>query len=62
MFMASMDLWDIVDKSKKILHSNTNFKVRKQYQKHMKKAMSIIGLNLMNKLRHIQSGKKQLDV
>ena len=51
-----MDLWDIMDKSEKPLPSNADSKVLKDYQRRVKKAMSIIGLNLAdNQLSHIKS-------
>jgi hypothetical protein len=54
MILASIDLWDIVDGSDKASPSNTDPKVFKEYQRHVKnvkkakKAMSIINLNLMD--------------
>ena len=58
MLLASMDLYDIVDKHKKPLPFNTNPNLMKKYQRHVKKAMSIIGLNLAdNQLVHIKSCK-----
>ena len=40
MVLASMDLWDTVDGSKKAPPSNANPKVLKDYQKHVKKLCS----------------------
>ena len=58
MLLASMDLWNIVDRSKEILPSNVDPNVKKAYQRHVKKAMSIMGLNLVdNQLIHIKSCK-----
>jgi hypothetical protein len=58
MALASVDLWDIVDGSKKAPPSNLDPKVLREYQKRVKKAMSIIVLNLGdNQLAHIISCK-----
>lgn len=38
-----MDLWDIVDGSEETPPSNTDPKVKKDYQRRIKKAMFIIG-------------------
>ena len=58
MLLAFMDLWDIVDKSEEAPPSNADPKVLKEYQRCVKKAMSIIGLNLVdNQLAHIKSCK-----
>ena len=58
MLLVSMDLWDIVDKYKKASPSNAYLKVKKDYQRHAKKVMFIIGLNLAdNQLTHIKSCK-----
>ena len=46
MLLASMDLWDIVDGSEEASPSNADPKVLKEYQRRIKKAMSIITLNL----------------
>ena len=46
MLLSFMDLWDIVDGSKEPPPSNADSKVLKEYQKCVKKVMSIIGLNL----------------
>ena len=43
MVFVFMNLWDIVDGSEKTLSSNTDPKVLKEYQRHVKKAMFIIG-------------------
>ena len=54
MVLASMDLWDIVDEYEKAPLFNVNPKVLKEYQRYIMKAMSIIGLNLVdNQLTHI---------
>ena len=56
--MAFMDLLDIVDGSKNAPPSKEDPKVLKEYQRCVKKAMSIIGLNLAeNQLVHIKSCK-----
>ncbi len=58
MLLASMDLWDIVDESEEAPSSNADPKVKKEYQRRVKKAMSVIGLNLAdNQLAHIKSCK-----
>ena len=46
MLLASMDLWDIVDGSEELPPSNADLKVLNEYQKCVKNAMFIIGLNL----------------
>ena len=56
MALVSMDLWDIVDGSKKDPPSNANPKVLKKYQRRVKKAMSIIVLNLADdQLAYVKS-------
>ena len=58
MLLASMDLWDIVNGSDEPPPSNVDPKVLKEYQRHVKNAISIIGLNLTdNQLAHIKSCK-----
>ena len=53
-----MDVWDIVDGYEEAPPSSMNSKVLKEYQRHVKKVMSIIGLNLAdNQLAHIKSCK-----
>ena len=53
-----MNLWDIVDGSKEPLPSIANRKVLKEYQRSVKKTMSIIVLNLGdNQLAYIKSCK-----
>jgi hypothetical protein len=53
-----VDLWDIVDGSEKVPPSNADPKVLMEYQRRVKKAMSIIMLNLAdNQLAHIKSCK-----
>ena len=58
MWLAYMDLWDIVDRSEVPSPSNVDPKVLKDYQRHVKKAMFIIGFNLAdNQLAHIKNWK-----
>ena len=47
MVLVSVDLWYIIHGSEKAPHSNADPKVLKEYQRRAKKAMSIIGLNLV---------------
>ena len=62
MLMASMDLWDIVDKSKEPLPSNADPKILNEYRKRVKKVTSIIGLNVVdNQLTHIKNCKGPAD-
>ncbi len=42
MVLASMDLWEIVDRSEEAAPSNADPKIIKEYQRSAKKAMSII--------------------
>lgn len=50
MVLASLDLWNITDESKKALPSNTDLKVVQEGQKYVKNVMSIIiSLNLAGK-------------
>ena len=59
MFLAAMDLWNIVDGSKDATPSIAEPKVLKYYQWCIKIAMFIIGCNLVdNQLGHIKSYKK----
>ena len=59
MVLAFIDLWDIVDGSEKALSSDADPKVLKDYQIHIKKTISIIGLNLVdNQFAHIKSCKE----
>lgn len=44
--LASMDLWGIIDRSKKVSPSNAYPELLKEYQRRIEKAISIIGLNL----------------
>ena len=44
MLLASMDLWDIVHKSKELPSSNADPKVLKEYQRHIKNACSSLTL------------------
>ena len=56
MVLASVDLWDIVDGLEKAPPPNTDPKVLKEYQRRVKKVMSIIGLNLAdNQLVHTKN-------
>ena len=58
MVLASVDIWGIVDKSEKAPPSNVDPKVLKKYPRCMKKAISIIGLNLAdNQVVYIKSCK-----
>ncbi len=58
MVLASMDLWEIVDGSKEAPPSNVDPKVIKEYQRCAKKAMSTIGINLVDsQLHHIKRCK-----
>lgn len=56
MFLASIDLWDIIYESKEVPIFNVDTKVKKKYQRSIKKIMSIIILNLPdNQLTYIKS-------
>jgi hypothetical protein len=58
MVLASMDLWEIVDGSKEAPPSDADPKVIKDYQRRVKKAMSTIGINLVDsQLHHIKRCK-----
>jgi transposase InsO family protein len=58
MVLASMDLWEIVDDSEEAPADDADTKVKKDYDRRAKKAMSIIGLNLVDsQLAHIRSCK-----
>jgi len=58
MILALMNLWEIVDDSKELLSNNTNAKVKKEYQKCVKKALYIIRANLVEyQLPHIKGCK-----
>ena len=58
-----MNLWNIVDGSKKPPPSNVDSKVLNEYQRHVKKVMSIIGPDLANnQLAHINSCKGSTEV
>lgn len=46
MMLDSMDLWGMVDKSKATLLPNVDSKVKKMYQRWVKKSMYIIMLNV----------------
>jgi hypothetical protein len=51
-----MDLWEIVDESEEAPPSDANPKVIKEYQRRVNKAMSTIGINLVDsQLHHIKS-------
>jgi hypothetical protein len=57
MVLASMDLWEIVDGFKEAPPSNSDPKIIKEYQRRVKKAMSIIGINLVDsEFHHINIG------
>ena len=54
MGLASVDHWEIVDGFEATLPSKANPKMKKEYQRHVKKTMSIIAFNLEdNQLAHI---------
>ena len=54
MLLAYKNLWDITDGYEETPPSNANPKMLKEYQRHVKEAMFIIGLNLANnQLAHI---------
>jgi hypothetical protein len=56
MLSASMDFWDIIDGSEEAPPSNADPKVKKKYERRVRKAMFVIGLNLAdNQLAHIKS-------
>jgi len=58
MVLASMDLWEIVDGYEEGPPSNADPKIIKEYQRCVKKAMSIIGINLVDsQLHHIKRCK-----
>ena len=58
MVLESMDLWEIVDESEEPPSIDDDPKVIKDYNRRVKKAMSVIGLNLVdNQLAHIKSCK-----
>ena len=58
MVLTSVDLWNIIEGSEKAPPSNVDPKVLKDYQRHAKKAISIIGLNWQdNQLAHIKNCK-----
>ena len=59
MVMASIDVWNIINKSENAPPSDADPKVLKEYERPIKKVMSIIGLNLAdNQFVHIKSCKK----
>jgi hypothetical protein len=58
MVLASMDLWEIVNRSEEAPPSEANPKAIKEYQRRAKKAMSTIGINLVDsQLHHIKRCK-----
>jgi hypothetical protein len=58
MELVFVDLWNIVDKYEGAPSSNVDPKVKKKYQKRIKKAMSIIAFNLAdNKHQHTRNRK-----
>jgi hypothetical protein len=58
MLSASMDLWDIINGSEEAPPSNADPKMKKEYKRRVREAMSVIGLNLAdNQLAHIKSCK-----
>ena len=58
MVLSSMDLWEIVDKSEEAPPKDVDPKVMKDYNWRVKKAMSVIGLSLVDgQLAHIKSCK-----
>ena len=58
MVLSSIDLWEILDESEKPPTADADAKEIKEYNRRAKKAMSIIGLSLMNsQLAHIKSCK-----
>ena len=58
MVLASMDLWEIVHDTEEPPPFDADPKEKKGYQRRSKKAMSIIGLNLVdNQLAHMKSCK-----
>ena len=63
MVLSSMDLWEIVDESEEPPSKDDDPKVIKEYNRRAKKAMSIIGLSLVNsQLAHIKSYKGPAEV
>ena len=60
--LASMNFWNIMDGSKDVQPFNANSKVLKEYKRRVKKAMSMIGLNLTdNQLVHIKNYKRPVE-
>jgi hypothetical protein len=58
MLSASMDIWDIIDGSEEAPPSNADPKMKKEYERRVRKAISVIGLNLANnQLAYIKSCK-----
>jgi hypothetical protein len=58
MLSTSMDLWDIIDGSEDAPPSNADPKVKKEYERRVRKAVSVTGLNLAdNQLAHIKNCK-----
>ena len=63
MVLASIDLWDIVDGSEKAPPFNMDPKFLKEYQRFVKKIMSIIGISLTdNQFTYIKSCKGHAEV
>ena len=59
MLWVFMDPWDIVDYSMETAHFNSDYKVLNDYQRRVKKSMSMIGFNLINnQLAHIKNCKR----
>lgn len=58
-----MDFWNIMDVSEEALPSNAKSKVLKEYERRIKKVVSIISLNLTdNQLAHIKICKGPTEV
>ena len=58
MVLSSMDLWEIVDETEEPPSKDGDPKVLKDYNRRVKKAMSVIGLSLVDsQLAHIKSCK-----
>ena len=58
MVLSSMDLWEIVEDTEEPPSKDDDPKVIKDYNRRVKKAMSVIGLSLVdNQLAHIKGCK-----
>jgi hypothetical protein len=58
MLSASMDIWDIIDGSEEDSPSNADPKLKNDYERRIRKVMSVIGLNFAdNQIAHIKSCK-----